>query len=265
MTLDERLRTSGDLYLCLAASILLGLAAALGWKSTSLPGGAWGAIQPAAGFAMLLLPGYACGTLVGLDRRGIEVLAGVGVALSLAIMALMGSAVWLLTRSFSIRGLEGLLAGFLLILTCGALWQRKRFAPASDAIQTRWAALGIIAVPLALAVAMIGRPGSASPATRFTEFSLVSVKPALVVAVANHEASPKTYRVVARLGATVTRTQSFVLQPGQRRQSRIDVPEQQSGLVRLYLHVEGKANTMKLWVWRPAILPQVPLQQKART
>jgi hypothetical protein len=137
-------------------------------------------------------------------------------------------------------------------------------AATSGDMQTRWAALGIIALPLAIAVGAIGAGGTGSPATRYTEFALVSVRPAITFAVVNQEGSPRTYRVTARLGRVVQQTAPVTLQPGQRWKRQIHLPGRHAGLVRLFLHVGGRSDTMKLWVWRSPPLPPLIRQTAMR-
>jgi uncharacterized membrane protein len=252
MTPAQHLRARGDLFLCLAVGILLALATVGGWSGASAPG-AWKQIEPALGCAMLLLPGYAGCILVGLDRRGIETLAGAGVALSLAILALTGTMLWLLTHTLSIRALTALLATVLVSLTTGALWRLTRRRALCDTASTRWAALGVIVLPLAITVAMIGWAPAGPPATRYTEFYIAATRPTLTYAVVNREDAPVKYRMTARLDSVLRQTQVFTLRPGQRWQAEIPMSERQSGLIRLYLRVGDRATTMKLWVWLPAL------------
>lgn len=249
MTLTTNVYRKGDIYLCLLISGGLVVHAYL--SST----GVWTAeplfriIDALIGISLLVLPGYILCRLAGFERYGVATLAGLAIALSLAILAISGTVIWLIRQSLSLPLYEVVIAGLLAALSVLALWRRSAAPPNDAEVATRWQALGLLAVPIGIAVLALNIALPSSPATDYTEFFLVQGKPAVTVAIVNAEGQTETYYIAAESSNGRELTAPIRLRPGEKWQGPVTMPANPDGQLRLLLYREGdKTPYRSLWL-----------------
>jgi hypothetical protein len=190
------LRSQGDIYLGMLIAIGLLSHACLSLAGVFPATPLFHTVATFLGLGLLLLPGYSVGVFVGLDRYGVAALASASVVLSLGVLALVGTAVWLFSRAFSAPLLEGLIGCIILTLNMAVLRRGSRGGAEREHRATRWAALGLIALPLSITVVVLGNFMPVSPVTRYTEFFVVTSDPTLTLAIVNAEGRTETYTIV---------------------------------------------------------------------
>jgi hypothetical protein len=148
---------------------------------------------------LVVAPGFCLASIGALERFGPGALAGLTIALSLSLIAVIGTALWLAFGQFS-AGLIELVVGEISNGLIASHWLRRRPAPAcAGGPSVRWTALAILIIPAMVAmIAMNGRL-PAAPATRYTEFEIAEVQHRTVtVRIVNEEAAAERYTLVGR-------------------------------------------------------------------
>ncbi len=239
MTLATHIYRRGDIYLCLLASGgLVGHA----YLSSA---GLWTADMPLRviavllGISVLVLPGYSLSRLVGFERYGIAALAGLAITLSLGILAVSGTAIWVSSHKFSLPLFEAIVAGSTAVLSVLTLWRRPQPSPKDEEVVTRWQALGLVLIPLCITAVALTSPLPVSPATDYTEFFLVQGKPTVTVAIVNAERQTETYYIAAESGNSRTLSGPIEVRSGARWQGSVTMPAITDEELRLFLYRKG--------------------------
>jgi hypothetical protein len=227
MMRNRKLPHEPDLWICLFGGVLL-VGHALLAPLVAVP-----LLRVGLGLVLLAVPGYSFARLIGLDRYGLPVLAGLALPFSLALLAIVGTAIWLVSHQFAGSLIEGVLGGITLALSGGALMRRAVAPP--EAEQHLVQALALVFLPLTVAAVIILLPLPTSPATHYTEFALVSQQPVLTAAITNHEGESETYYIIADQGALTTRLPPVTLAPEAQWIGPISRPPAAAGRIRLRL------------------------------
>jgi uncharacterized membrane protein len=186
----------GDIYLCMALS--LGLALHAGLASAGGPASPiLAATGLPLGLGMVILPGYSLALAAGLERRGASTLAGVAIALSLAMIAIIGTMIWLVSNELSVPLFEAMLSSCVFMLSMFAFRRRQRSVAYEPSLSAQWTTLGLLVIVLLATTVVLGDFMPTSPTTRYTEFVILNREPQVVVAIVNREQRPETYTVVA--------------------------------------------------------------------
>jgi hypothetical protein len=135
--------------------------------------------------------------------------------------------------------MEAVIASVTLVFGLTSLWRQRATGSASEAIATRWCALILTVLPLAITIAFLGGETTVSPGQPYTEFSVVAEQPEPVVAIVNYERREESYTVEAKRGDVVLELGPFALRPGQRREIPIPVSFDAAAPLMLTLYRSG--------------------------
>jgi uncharacterized membrane protein len=228
-----------DIYLCMALSLGLALHAALASAS-----GPASTILDAAGLplglGMVILPGYSLALAAGLERRGPSTLAGVAVALSLAMIAIIGTVSWLVSNALSVPTFETILSCCVFLLSMFAFHRRQQSVVYEPGLKAPWTTLGLLVVVLLVAAVALGDFMPSSPTTRYTEFAILNRGPQVVVAIVNREQRPETYTIIAESASGRSRLAPVTVLPDAQWVGVLPIGLEANAQVQLLLYRAGE-------------------------
>jgi uncharacterized membrane protein len=230
----------GDIYLAFVSALLIMLHALL--TSTDYTQSALGhPISLLVGVLLMVFPGYVLCRALGFERYSIATMAGLSLAFSFAVLALVGTIIWVSSRSFSTALLEVIAFAWIASLSFATLVHSPLHNCNEHGLRMRLQVLAVTTVPIGFAVLALSIPLPTSQATSYTEFfvnpdGINSTSSVASVSIVNRETRGETYFILAKSREKDIHSPAVTLFPGEKWTGTINLPLSSDGLVELMLY-----------------------------